>query len=304
MNVNAHYFGVSLWLGFLLLPLVTGRADTLTAIAAADTFINSILPTNNAGALEWFDAGRDGVNGIRRGLIRFDLSNLPPGSSITSAVVQLTVVKVPSQSPINSTFDLFRLLAHWGEGIQTFNNGGAAFDDEATWNARLYGTAHWTEPGAKKDAVATPSASAVVGDSMGEIVSWSGPGLVRDVQFWLDNPASNYGWLLTSQDEVSNRSVRGFSARQSGSTAGRLLIGYIPGLNPIPFKFTAISFANSTGLTLNWSGGGGPFALQTKTNLADLFWTNAIVTTQRNVIIAPSAASGFFRILDLADTMP
>jgi hypothetical protein len=63
------------------------------------------------------------VGGVRRGLLRFDLSGIPLGSTVTSAVVRLTVVKVPGTGGVNSTFDLFRLQAGWGEGNKIGNAG-------------------------------------------------------------------------------------------------------------------------------------------------------------------------------------
>jgi glucose/arabinose dehydrogenase len=201
-------------------------AEVANLTTVSDTFINSGSPNNNAGSTDWFDAGRDGVGGIRRGLIRFDLSSIPAGSTVTSATLQLTVVKVPSSGPVNSTFDLFRLQAAWNEGSKGGNNGTNASTGEATWNARMQDTANWTSPGAKSDAVATASASTAVSSTNNARYYWSGAGMVADVQYWLDNPPENFGWLLTSQDESSSRSVRGFASRESGASAGVLVVNY------------------------------------------------------------------------------
>src|SRR6185503_18776282 len=138
---------------------------------------------NNAGGTGWFDAGADGAGGVRRGLFRFDLGSIPAGSTITSAVVQLTVTRVPFSLPVDSTFDLFRLEAAWGEGNQAGTSGLPATNGQATWNARMFSTAAWTAPGAASDAATTASASAPVGSSFGEVVSWSASPLVNDVQF-------------------------------------------------------------------------------------------------------------------------
>jgi len=206
---------------------VAGAAVT-NLTATADTFINSGSPNNNAGATGWFDAGTDGIGGVRRGLLRFDLSAIPAGSTVTSAALQLTVVRVPGNSPVNSIFDLFRLLSNWNEGNKGGNNGAPATAGETTWNARMQGTLNWTSPGAKNDAVATASASTAVGSAFNAKYSWSGSGLVADVQFWVDNPSQNFGWLLTSRSEGSRRSVRGFASRQSGANAGTLVVNYTP----------------------------------------------------------------------------
>jgi uncharacterized protein (TIGR03118 family) len=189
-----------------------------------DTFINDGSPGNNAGATPWFDAGTDGTGSVRRGLLRFDVSSIPPGSTVTSATVQLTLVKVPASGPVASMFDVFRLLASWKEGTKTGNSGSSATPGETTWNARMLGTADWTTPGAKSDAVATASASTgVTGNAK---YSWSGSGLVADVQLWANDPSQNFGWLLTSRAESSFRSVRGFASRESGGSVGTLVVVY------------------------------------------------------------------------------
>jgi uncharacterized protein (TIGR03118 family) len=234
MKDEFHNMKLRLNLGFLCgviaSALFAGPSAAAAAVAnlttVADTFINSGRPNNNAGATGWFDAGRDGVGGIRRGLFRFDLSGIPAGSTITSAEVQLTVVKVPGSGPVNSTFDLFRLQAAWNEGSKSGNNGANASTGEATWSARMRGTADWTSPGAGSDAVATASASTAVSSTFNTKYSWSGSGLVADVQFWVDNPSQNFGWLLTSRAESSSRSVRGFASREGGANAGMLVVDY------------------------------------------------------------------------------
>jgi len=119
---------ISLWsvcVAVLFWP-VCGLGAVANLTVTEDTFINSGQAGNNAGATGWFDAGTDGVGGMRRGLLRFNLSTIPAGSTVTSAVVQLTVVRVPGNGPVNSTFDLFRLLANWNEGNKSGNNGAPA----------------------------------------------------------------------------------------------------------------------------------------------------------------------------------
>lgn len=221
-------------------------ADTATLTVAADTFITGGAPDNNAGGHPWFTVGTDGPfggNAVRRGLVRFNLSSIPAGAVVTSAVLRLTVTRVPATGAVNSNFDLYRLLASWGEGTNIGNAGSPAMAGQATWNARLFGSASWTVPGAASDAAATASASAAVGATLGQVVAWSGAGLVNDVQLWVNTPAQNFGWLLMSQAEGSSRSVRGFAARESGVSMGTLEVGYAPpGGNVLP----AVSIFNPT----------------------------------------------------------
>ena len=186
-------------LGLALLSQPGGAgADTLLAPVAADTFITSGAPDNNAGATGWIDAGTDGVGGVRRGLLRFDLSGLPSGAVVTSAVARLTLTRVPGAGAVDSLFSLYRLTAAWGEGAGVGASGGPALAGDATWNARQSGAAAWTVAGAMSDAEASASASTTVGSAGGTVYAWSGPGLVSDAQAWVSGAAPNQGWLLVS----------------------------------------------------------------------------------------------------------
>jgi len=230
MKTLTNYVLMGLCFAALSRPL-GGRADTATLTAVADTFVNSASPGNSAGGHTFFDAGTDGqlTPGVRRGLLRFDLTSLPSGSTITSAVVRLTVIQVPGFGlAVDSTFDLRRLTAAWGEGTNIGSSGAVAATGDATWTARILGTANWTVAGALSDAAATTSTSTPVGSTINATYQWSGSGLVSDIQLWKGNPSQNFGWLLQSQSEATGRTVRGFAARESGVTAPTLQIGYTP----------------------------------------------------------------------------
>ena len=176
---------------------------------------------------------------MRRGLLRFDLSSLPPGATITSALVRLTVIQVPGFGlAVDSTFDLRRLTAAWGEGTNIGSSGTVAVTGDATWTARILGTANWTAAGALSDAAATASASTPVGSTINATYQWSGAGLVSDVQLWAGNPNQNLGWLLRSQSEGTGRTVRGFAARENGANVPTLQIGYTPPPANVPPSVT------------------------------------------------------------------
>jgi len=211
----------------VLLGTVTTHADTTTLSSSADTFISSLNPNFNDGANSWFDAGTDNILGVRRGLVRFDLSSIPAGSTVTSAVLHLTVNKVPP-APSTSQFDLYRVAAAWNEGNKVGLNGAQATTGEATWNARMFGVANWTVPGALSDVSGGVSASTAVSPVVGDSFSWASAGLVSDVQYWLDNAANNFGWLLVCEAESTRESVIGFTAREGGAGGPTLQVGYTP----------------------------------------------------------------------------
>jgi len=62
---------------------------------------------------------------------------------------------------------------------------------------------------------------------------------VADAQLWLDQPGTNFGWMLIVLNETENFTARRFGSRESGSDAPRLSISYQP-----PPTFTKISAAN------------------------------------------------------------
>ena len=45
------------------------------------------------------------------------------------------------------------------------------------------------------------------------------PGITSDVQSWIDNPASNHGWLLKGDESLSG-TARKLTSREAGSGAG------------------------------------------------------------------------------------
>ena len=210
------------------------RSATVTLPVTTDTFIISSAPDNNAGGNVLLNVGRDGAGGVRRGLLRFDLGSIPAGATVTSAVLRLTVVKVPFGGPVNSNFKLYRLQAEWAGGAQAGNSGSPAVEGEVTWNSRLHLAGIWTVPGAGSDAEDAPSASRFVTTAPGVTYDWSGAGLVRDVQDWLIEPDSNFGWLLRSDDETSPRTARAFAALENGNNFATLEVGFIPRLNVPP----------------------------------------------------------------------
>ena len=227
MKTNAQKLLFGIGLGWLA-HTQSSPAAVANLTAAADTFISSNFPENNDGGQPWFDAGTDGMGGVRRGLIRINLSSIPAGSTIDSAVLQLTVTRVPGFEPMGSSFQIFRMQTNWTEGTQTGMNGAMAAEGEATWNSSMSGVTEWTTPGAASDAAAVASASTAVGNTPGAGYTWSGAAVASDVQFWLDHPAENFGWLLRSAAEGTSRSVRGFGAREDAANAGMLQVTYTP----------------------------------------------------------------------------
>jgi hypothetical protein len=157
---------------------------------------------------------------IRRGLAQFDVAgSVPAGATITGVILTMRDVMGLNGDP---SVELHRLLADWGEGtsFQAGGMGAAATQDDATWLYRFYNTANpaaspaWNNAGG--DFSSTFSAAAIISDDLGggQSFSWTGAGLVADVQFFLDNPNSNFGWLLLG-DESRGQSAKRLNSGES-----------------------------------------------------------------------------------------
>ena len=205
------YLSAATLLNFVLSDLTLAHADQAAFRPVADTSILSDYPTYNFGGYYTFVSGGRPLGGTSRGLLRFDVTPLPADVIITSASLRLTVVDVPDLS-VDSIFDLHRLTASWGEGNGKDRGGYPALAGESTWDNR-FGTSGspWATPGG--DFLSTTSASTLIDSLGGNYTFDSTPGLVADVQAWLNDPASNYGWLLESESGSIGRTIRRFASR-------------------------------------------------------------------------------------------
>ena len=194
-----------------------------------------------------FFAGETGMNELRRGVIAFDIANnIPPGSTITAVSLSLNM----SRTPTNTAYvlELHKLLADWGEGTSMApgeeGDGAPATPNDATWRHRFFDTIFWNTQGG--DFSATVSASQMVG-AVGQY-TWSSAQMVANVQGWLDNPATNFGWLMLGDESVFLTAKR-FDTRESASPPV-LAITYIPSGTPTPTP-TATPTATATGPRLH-----------------------------------------------------
>ena len=241
----------------------------LSALAHADQL--SLAPSKDntlyedpAGAVsnakgENFFAGRTGAAGgglIRRGVMAFDLSSIPIGSTINSVTLKLNCSQANAG---NASLQLHRALADWGEGTSLAPAGAGAgagvpsTPNDATWMHRFFPSTFWATPGG--DFSAATSGTQVVGGA-GSYTFPSQAGMVVDLQFWLDNPAQNFGWCVIG-DESTAMTTRRFETRESSTPAFRPLL-------TVDYTLPAIAYCtaklNSLGCTPTISGVGSPSA--------------------------------------------
>ena len=222
-------------LGYLTSSLAS--AGTININPSKDNTLYEYDPLDgdksNALGFHFF-AGETGMKELRRGVVAFDIAgNVPSGSTITAVSLSANM----SRTPTNTAYvvELRRLLADWGEGTSVApgeeGDGAPATANDATWRHRFFDTTFWSAQGG--DFSATVSASQMVG-GVGQYM-WSSAQMVVDVQGWLDNPASNFGWLLLGNESVAGSTKR-FDTRESASPPV-LTIQYVratPGPRPRP----------------------------------------------------------------------
>src|SRR5438876_4822820 len=175
------------------------------------------------GVGQHFYAGRtnQGSNDIRRGAVKFDLSGVPAGSTITSVTLTLHMSKTRSAA---QSIGLHRALANWGEGTSNGALGGhggegagvQATSGDLTWFYNIFSTQQWTTPGGDFTAAASATTSV---NNVGTY-TWSGAGLIADVQQWLSNPTTNFGWIITG-NEARGDTAKEFDTREDRTASGR-----------------------------------------------------------------------------------
>ena len=192
---------------FLEAELATSVAD-LTPVRDASIFEDQQQSSISVGRVF---VGRTNNGSIRRGLVAFDLSEIPADATVASVTLTMSVDR-NQQNGV--AIDLHRLEADWGEGSASSSSGrpSAATDGDPTWIHRFFSTELWATPGG--DFVEAASATA----NAASTISWSSEGMRDDVQGWVDNPESNFGWIMIG-DEGLAQSVQAFVSREATNSS-------------------------------------------------------------------------------------
>ena len=236
---------------------LAGTTETVNFLAAADASLfepESGSPANADGLGPSLFIGRTGANAgftLRRALLRFDIDGMiPAGAAIDAVELTVTVSGVP---PVveSLTSRLHRVTTPWSEGpsVGTANGGlgQPAETGDATWFHTSFDTDLWTSPGG--DFAVDESASVSMAGFGDYVFSTGGGGaenMVADVQGWLDDPMSNYGWIIRGDEGFDGPNARRLSSREATSSEPVLTVTYTfeappPGGDPtdIPVSSTA-----------------------------------------------------------------
>lgn len=160
-------------------------ANQITLTPLADTWIvqgSNYLNRGNDPKLWIYSVFHNFV--LDHALLWFDLSSIPIGSPITSALLRLKESMTLGPS---GTLEAHRITRSWTEGSNQNYSG-------ATWST--YDGSHlWTTPGGDYDPTATASTQVSTWNpSQGpQTYEWN---VASDVQDFVNGTKTNYGWLL------------------------------------------------------------------------------------------------------------
>jgi len=283
--ISAHSRGQKLGRILLGAFLVTGaaKAETVILKPSADAGISSFSQhiANNFGKSTDLILGSVRKGGVGRMLVKFDLTSLPKTAVINTAELRVSVSRESSSGGAGARYDLRRVLVDWSEGSKGGQSGGKAVPGEVTWNARKSGSDLWTTPGGDigADFSGSTSASQVL-DGAGAYSFSSTTTLVQDVQAWVNNSSSNFGWVILSESEDQAGNVRRVSAKESAKSP-QLVLDYTipPAILPPEFKGFSL---NAGALELRFRAEAG--------NLYAVEYLDSLVTTPQWMVLTNVAA--------------
>ena len=200
-------------------PTPLGKKSITIGPSKDNTLYETFANFTSNGAGQYFFAGRTNSGAARRGLIAFDVGgSIPAGATINSVTLTLNMSQTAAGE---QNVQLHRLLSAWSEGNSdaSENEGGGTFaaTGDATWVHTSFDNAKWQSPGG--DFSPQSSAKQQV-RGVGQYIWGSTDEMVADVQGWLKNPATNFGWLLLG-NEGANQTTKRFYSKENPTAANR-----------------------------------------------------------------------------------
>ena len=174
--------------------------------------------TSNGSGQHLF-VGKTNSGSARRALLAFDVDGgIPAGATVSSVALTLNMSRTVAGE---QEIELLRLLSDWGEGTSDAGGnegtGVAAVSGDATWVHTNFDSEEWDTPGGD---YSSPAAASQLVDGTGQYTWASTEKLVADVQSWLDDPSTNFGWLLMG-NEAENQTSKRFDSRDNGNEANQ-----------------------------------------------------------------------------------
>lgn len=200
---------------FALLAAPSALADVITIQARKDnTLYQDVAGSLSNGAGPNLFVGKSGAGVVRRGLLAFDIvSHIQSGSKVNGVLLTLHMSRTTSGPQAVS---LQRVLADWGEGTSVAGGGGGgggpATPNDATWLHTFYDTDLWAAAGGDFETAASAATDV---NGVGFYTWGSTPQMVADVQTWIDNPASDFGWAILGNEVPPSKTSKKFDSREN-----------------------------------------------------------------------------------------
>ncbi len=226
---------------FILDSSILMSQTTVTVYTSKDNSPDEYYPTTNYGSCDRvFLTGGTGTRG--RGMFRFDLSSIPPGTTITSGTLYLYRILGTGSGNVN----VHRIINDWTEGTAPCNGTVGMVSN---WNQRAAGT-NWTTAGGDFDS--NVEASTFVSTTTYTTHTWDIKNLIQN---WVNGVYPNNGLLIKHADESAYNQIT-FATREYTGTANdaRLVITY----NPSKVKTWTGNVSTDWLEAANWSPAGVP----------------------------------------------
>lgn len=226
-------------------------ADTSSFNSSADSNLKSGSPNTNFGSNTIMD-----LTDTRDGVVHFDISSIPSGSTITSATLTLVATAVGSASSVKN-YGAHRILVDWAESTVTWNTPGSTA-----------GTHFATSP-TETIAVSTTGS-----------YNWN---VASDVTSFVSGSATNYGWrvIWSSNTSGTNKQVD-FGTKENTTSGNRpvLSVTYTPPDTTAPAAVSnlALSSPSSSAMTVSWTAPGDDGSTGTATSY-DLRYSTSAITS-------------------------
>lgn len=195
--------------------------NTVTLTAVNDNTLYSQSNSVSNGSGDHIFAGLTASGDKRRALLKFDLSGIPSNATITSATLKLSCNRLARAS---AGISFHKVTSDWGEGSSNANgqegSGATATTNDATWANRFFPGFNWTNAGG--DFVSTPTGTiGTVVAGVNDLAGNSESMLVSDIQGFVTNSATNFGWIVLGSNENQNQSALRFGSRENPGTTER-----------------------------------------------------------------------------------
>ncbi|HUU42750.1 MAG TPA: PEP-CTERM sorting domain-containing protein [Planctomycetota bacterium] len=218
------------WVAVLAMLVLTGTGTVAEQISITSNKDNTLYEHESGdisnGAGEYMFVGRNdhpSASTIRRAVLGFNVAgNVPSGVLVDAVTLTLQMSRTHNNPTYTAYVSLHTLLANWGEGTSHptapgEGAGGLSATNDATWKHTFYNTGTWSTPGG--DFTSTVSATQTV-YAVGTYTWGSTSQMVADVQGWLDNPGSNFGWIMLG-NETQISSAKRFNTHEYATASER-----------------------------------------------------------------------------------